>query len=36
MTKKKKNNDVIVRMGIVYIENQVELSWRIITSAICD
>ena len=36
MTKTKNDNDVIDRIGIVYVENDIELSWPIKSGVICD
>ena len=36
MAKTKEDNDVIDHIGVVYIKNDIELSWPIGLSVICD
>ena len=36
MTKTRQDNDVIDRIGVVYAENDIELSWPIESGANCD
>ena len=36
MTKTKNDNDMIDRIGIVYVKNDIELSWPIESGVICD